>query len=193
MFAEAQGVAWLFTARILQGVATGIAMSAISAALLDLQPSGSPRLGALVGAAAPLTGLALGALGTGFLVQYGPAPTRMVYWLLLVAFALATLVASAIPETVSRDGSWLRAIRPRVAVPRSLRTAFVATIPCLMATWALGGLVLSLGPSLTARVLGDSSHTAGGLPIFVMAGVSAIASGCATPMRAPPRAEGWSR
>ena len=45
-----------------------------------------------------------------------------------------------------------------------------------MATWALGGLILSLGPSLTANVLGEASHTAGGLPIFILAGVSALAS-----------------
>ena len=57
-----------------------------------------------------------------------------------------------------------------------MRSAFVAAIPCLAATWALGGLILSLGGSLTARVLGESSHLAAALPIFVMAGVSAVAS-----------------
>ena len=175
-FAEARSVAWLFAARILQGVATGIAMGAISAALLDLQPASRPRRGALVGVAAPLTGLAAGALAAGLLVQYGPAPTRLVFWLLLAGFAVALGFAAAIPDTVRPNGSWLRSLRPRVAVPRYLRAAFVATIPCLMATWALGGLVLSLGPSLTAGVLGDASHIAGGLPIFVMAGVSALAS-----------------
>jgi MFS family permease len=176
LFAEAQSVAWLFAARTLQGVATGIAMGAISAALLDLQPDSRPRLGALLGVAAPLTGLAAGALGAGLLVQHGPDPTRLIYWLLLGAFAIAIVVAAAIPETVRRDGPWLHALRPSIVVPASLRVAFVATIPCLMASWALGGLVLSLGPSLTASVLGNTSHLAGGLPIFIMAGVSAAAS-----------------
>jgi MFS family permease len=176
LFAEAGGVAWLFAARILQGIATGIAMGAISAALLDLQPGDRPRLGALVGVAAPLSGLAAGAIVSGVLVQYAPEPTRLVYWLLLGGFALATLLAVAVPETVRGDGSWTAAVRPRVAVPGSLRTAFLAAVPCLIATWALGGLVLSLGPSLTAGVLGDTSHVAGGLPIFVMAGISALAS-----------------
>ncbi len=176
VFAEARSVAWLFAARILQGVATGIAMGAISAALLDLQPASKPRLGALVGVAAPLTGLATGALGAGLLVQYGPVPLRLIFWLLLGAFALATAAVPAIPETVARDAAWRSSLRPRIAVPQSLRVAFLATIPCVAATWALGGLVLSLGPSLMAGVLGDASHTAGGLPIFVMAGVSALAS-----------------
>ena len=176
LFAEAQDVEWLFAARILQGVATGIAMGAISAALLDLQPRDNPRLGALMGVAAPLSGLAAGALVSGFLVQYAPEPTRLVYWLLLGGFALAVGIAMTVPETVRGDGSWSHAMRPSVAVPTALRTPFMAAIPCLVATWALGGLVLSLGPSLTAGVLGDTSHVAGGLPIFVMAGISAAAS-----------------
>ncbi|MEA2150562.1 MAG: hypothetical protein QOD69_2392 [Solirubrobacteraceae bacterium] len=176
LFAEARGVGWLFAARGLQGVATGIAMGAISAALLDLQPRTSPRLGALVGVAAPLGGLAAGALGAGLLVQYGPNPTRLVFWLLFAAFAVAIVLATAIPETVLRNGPWAHALRPSLAVPGPMRVAFVATIPCLLASWALGGLILSLGPSLTAGVLGNTSHIAGGLPIFIMAGLSSLAS-----------------
>jgi MFS family permease len=176
LFAEAQSVVWLFAARALQGIATGIAMGAISAALLDLQPAEKPRLGALLGVAAPLGGLAAGALAAGLLVQYGPNPTRFIFWLLLGGFAVVTLVAASIPETVPRSGPWLHSLRPSIAVPGPLRVAFIATIPCLMASWALGGLVLSLGPSLTAGELGNTSHVAGGLPIFIMAGVSSLAS-----------------
>jgi predicted MFS family arabinose efflux permease len=176
LFAEAQSALWLFAARILQGVATGIATATISAALIDLQPPRHQRLGALVAAAAPMCGLAAGALGSGLLVEYGPDPTRLVYWLLLGAFACAALLAGAMPETVERNGSWRRSLRPKVAVPAALRADFLATIPCLTATWALGGLILSLGPSLTAKVLHDSSHVAGGLSIFIMAGVSSMTS-----------------
>ena len=176
LFAEAQSVAWLFAARTLQGVATGIAMGAISAALLDLQPAERPRLGALLGVAAPLGGLAVGALAAGLFVQYGPDPTHLVFWLLFGAFALALLVAAAMPETVPRGGAWAHSLRPTVGVPQHLRIAFVATIPTLMASWALGGLVLSLGPSLTAGELGNTSHVAGGLPIFIMTGISSLAS-----------------
>jgi MFS family permease len=176
LFAEARGVPWLFAARTLQGVATGIATAAISAALIDLQPPHRQRLGALLAASAPMTGLAAGALGSGLLVEYGPEPTRLVYWLLLGFFVLATLVAAAIPETVGRRPTWARSLRPTVGVPSSLRADFLATIPCMTATWALGGLILSLGPSLTARVLHDSSHVAGGLSIFIMAGVSSLTS-----------------
>src|SRR5207248_3538921 len=48
-FAGASGVRWLLVARILQGVATGTALGAISAALLDLQPRAKPWRGRLMG------------------------------------------------------------------------------------------------------------------------------------------------
>ncbi len=46
----------------------------------------------------------------------------------------------------------------------------------LIATWAVGGLVLSLGPSLAAVVFGLHNHLVGGLVVTAVAGVSAVAS-----------------
>ena len=122
LFAEARSVEWLFAARILQGVATGIAMGAISAALLDLHPTDNPRLGALVGVAAPLTGMAVGALVSGFLVQYGPEPMRLVFWLLLGGFALAIAAVAGDPGDGRGDAAWPMSLRPRSRCPpRSAR------------------------------------------------------------------------
>jgi len=99
-----------------------------------------------------------------------------VFFLLLGAFALAFVATLAIPETVKPEGLWRHSLRPRIGIPPHMRAAFVAALPCLAATWALGGLILSLGPSLTRDVFGEESHLAGGLPIFLMAGISAAMS-----------------
>src|SRR3954451_13484514 len=175
-FADASAVGWLFAARILQGLATGTAMGTISAALLELQPDSKPWLGGLMGAVAPLTGLALGALSAGLLVDYGPDPTRFVFWLLVGVFAAALVAVLSIPETVERDGGWRASLVPRIAVPSQMRSAFIAAVPSVAATWALGGLILSLGASLTAGVLCEERQLGGGLPIFAMTGVSAVNS-----------------
>ena len=45
----ASDAGWLFTARILQGLGTGMAAGAISAWLVDLQPPDRPGLGSVVG------------------------------------------------------------------------------------------------------------------------------------------------
>jgi len=73
-FIAASGAGWLFTARILQGLGTGMAAGAISAWLVDLQPPDRPGLGSVVGSVTPISGLAAGTLGAGLLVQYGPDP-----------------------------------------------------------------------------------------------------------------------
>jgi len=189
-FALSGGVGVLVAARVLQGVATGIAMGAVSAALLDLQPRSQPNLGALMGVVGPMSGLATGALATGLLVDYGPAPTKLVFWVLLGAFATAAVGALVMPETVKSDGAWRHSLRPRIGVPPSMRAPFAAALPCLAATWALGGLILALGPSITATVFGDDSHVAGGLPIFLMAGISAVASVRVRDMSARVTAQG---
>src|SRR4051812_21258382 len=108
IFGVAHGVGALFAARIVQGFATGVATGALSAALIDLQPSHRPQLGALLSAAAPPLGLAAGALGSGLLVQYGPDPLRLVYWLLVGIFAVAIAGVAAMPETVARHEGSLR-------------------------------------------------------------------------------------
>ncbi|MFJ9690639.1 MFS transporter [Kitasatospora sp. NPDC101183] len=176
LFIRADGVAWLLAARVVQGLATGAATGATSAALLDLQPQRQPRLGPLVNSTAPITGLALGALGAGLLVQYAPHPRTLVYALLLGAFALCALCVPAIAETSPRRPGALASLAPRLGVPPQAGPLFLAVVPCLFAVWALGGLYMSLGPSIAAGVLHLTNHVAGGLVVFALTGTGAVGS-----------------
>ncbi|MGI5128291.1 MFS transporter [Pseudonocardia sp. CA-107938] len=176
-FAQASDVGWLFVARVLQGIATGAATGAISATLIDLQPPGG-RLGALMTNVASSGGIAAGALGAGLLVEFAPAPSQLVYWLLTGLFVAGWVGVLVIPETVPesarRDGSWRGSLRPRVAVPASVRTTFLTLAPSLVATWALGGLYLALGGSLARGVFHVTSPLAGGLVIVALNATSAL-------------------
>lgn len=175
-FVLAQGVAMLFVARVLQGVGTGVATGAISAWLLDLEPAEAPGLGSVVGGIAPMAGLAAGAVSSGLLVQYGPDPLRLVYWLLAAVFAASVAALALVPDDVRPRRGWLRTLRPAIGVPPGARQLFVASLPSLVATWALGGLYLSLGPSLAVALLARNSHIAGGCVIAALAGAGAVAS-----------------
>ena len=175
-FITAEGVGGLFVARSLQGVGTGIATGAISAWLLDLQPTGNPRLGSLVGGIAVVAGLAAGALGSGLLVQYGPDPLHLVFWLLAAVYALALAAMPLIPDPIARRPGWFGSMKPVIGVPPAARSLFVALTPSLIATWAVGGLYLSLGPSLAASLLESGSRVAGGLVIVALLGSGAVAS-----------------
>src|SRR5579875_1869425 len=91
-FLSAHGVGALYAGRLLQGVATGAGVGTAGAALIELQPSHRPALGGTVNAGGSMAALAVGALGASALVQYGPAPTRLVFWLLLAASLLAVVL-----------------------------------------------------------------------------------------------------
>jgi MFS family permease len=175
LFLTAHGVGLLFAARVLQGIAVGAATGALGAALIDLQPGGS-GLAPVVNAGATIFGLAVGALGASGLVQYGPAPTHLVWWLLLGAFSVAIPGILMMRESAARHPGVLASLRPRVKVPARARSTFAVAVPCLQAAWALAGLYLSLGPSLAVQVLASPNRLWGGLVVFLLTGTGAAAT-----------------
>ena len=171
LFWGADSVDWLLAARVLQGVATGIATSALSAGLLDLHR----ERGAVVNSVAPMIGLGVGALGASALAQFAPAPTRLVFDLLLVVFALQALAALYLPETVERRAGAWRSLKPSMAIPAQARTTMWQVLPVNTAQWALGGFYLSLGPTLARIVTHDDSPMIGGALIATLVLSSAAA------------------
>ncbi len=191
LFLASDGTEWLLAARAVQGLATGAAVGVLGAYLLDLQPAGGSRLGSLVNSAAPTTGLGLGAILTGLLVQYAPHPTRLVFVILAATFvllAMATVVLpeTVVPETVRPVGGAFRALRPQVAVPPAARRAFTAAVPTMIATWALGGLILSVGGSLLATTFGQTNHAVVGVVLGLFAASGAVAAVLARDLAAAP-------
>ena len=84
-----------------------------------------------------MAGLAVGALVSGLLVQYGPDPQQLVFWVMLVIYALALPSALIMPDRVVRAPCWLRSMSPQVGVPPAARPQFAAMAPSLAAMWAL--------------------------------------------------------
>ncbi len=175
LFLAAHGVGALYAARSLQGVAAGLASGPIGAALIDLQPPGTQRAPVVTSVFSSL-GLALGALVTSALVQYAPAPTHLIWWSLLAVFAVSIVAVLAMAEPGIRRPGVLASLWPRVAVPRQARGTFAGAVPCIVAGWALGGLYLSLGPSLAAAATGSPNLLWGGLVIFLLCGTGAVAA-----------------
>ena len=176
LFLVAGDVYMLALARIVQGLATGAALSTLSATLIDLQPEHAPKRGGVVNGVAPLAGLALGALGCGLLVQLAPAPTSLVFVILLVALAGSAVAVYLSPETSKLRPGARASLRPRVGLPERLRKDMLAVTPILIASWSLGGLYMSLGPSVASDVLGVGSRLTGGLVVAALCGTGALAA-----------------
>ena len=124
VFMLADSAAWLFVARGLQGLATGAALSAASAALLDLHPRRDPASVGLTNATAAASGVGLGVLVSSSLVQLGIEPRVLPYVVLLTLFALAFAGAYWMREPVLERGR-LRLTIERPSIPPVVRRPFV--------------------------------------------------------------------
>jgi MFS family permease len=183
LFALAHGVGLLYAARALEGIAVGAAINPLGATLLDLRPRGG--LAPLMSSISPTSGLALGALLTSVLVQFGPAPTQLVWWLLLGIFAVSFVLVAVMPEPGTRRPGALASMRPHISVPRPARGTFARAVPALVAAWALGGFYLSLGQSLAAHLSGSRDPVWGGAVVFLLLGVGAATGLAVRNVRAP--------
>jgi MFS family permease len=186
VFVAAGDVLLLILARFLLGLATGMALGAIGAWLLDLEPPNRRGIGTLSNGVGTLAGLGVGAFGASLLVQYAPDPTHLVFWILAGGYALTLLAITAIPDEVGRKPGWVATMRPTIAVPGPAREMFVAGAPGLVGTFALTGLYMSLGPSLALLLLDTDNRAAGGLVILAL-----IGPGVAAAVALRSRDPGW--
>jgi MFS family permease len=147
----------LAAGRVLQGLACGLASTALASYIVDVAP-GRPRwLAAATSAGAPLAGLTVGALGSGALVQYAPAPRQLVYLLTVALLAVCAVLLLASPETVTPTRGVVASLRPRLAVPAEVRPLLPAAAAVFVSTWALGGFYQAFSPSVAADNLGTTN------------------------------------
>jgi MFS family permease len=171
LFATAASAAGLVLARIAQGLVTGAALSAVGAAMIDLNKS----RGTVANAVAPAFGSAAGGIVAGFFVQFLPAPTHLIYAALAAVYVTQTVGLKFMKEPIAPiPGAW-NSLKPQLALPSAAREPLLLALPVLIAVWALGGLYNSLGPMLMRSMLGTNAPLVCGLAIFVLAASGGIA------------------
>ncbi|HEY5260824.1 MAG TPA: MFS transporter [Solirubrobacteraceae bacterium] len=123
LFVVADSVGWLLAARAVQGLATGAALGAAGAALIDLHPRGDAGQVGLVNGVASTIGIASGALISAVLVAVAPAPRVLPFLVVCALIVIALFAVWAIPESVAvADRPRLRPTRP--SIPEPTREAF---------------------------------------------------------------------
>ncbi|MDB5641684.1 MAG: multidrug resistance protein [Hyphomicrobiales bacterium] len=140
----------LAVARLLQGIATGVAMTSLGATIVDAQP----RHGATLNGVTAFIGLTTGSLLAGVLIAWAPLPTRLVYAVLLAITVVEIMVLYFVPETSRKKPGGLAALVPSISVPQAAKGAMLRLVPLNVAGWALGGFYLSLMPALITAATG---------------------------------------
>jgi MFS family permease len=165
-FIAADGTVVLGLARVLQGLATGAAIGALSAAQAEFAKGISPGLAPVISSASPTFGLAAGGPVASIVVQYGPAPLRLIYWIVLAGLVVGLALVIGMRETGERRVGAVASLIPHATVSVQARPTFVKAMPSIIAIWALSGFYLSLVPGLSQRIVGSGNLLWGGFVLF---------------------------
>lgn len=176
VFWHADSVALLVVARVVQGVASGLLLSAVSAAITDFEPPSRPGSASVWNAVAPMLGLGLGAFAAGIALDIDSNALADIFAPLVVLYLVLAVLFCFIPETAPRKPGALGSLRFKLTVPDSMRGDFLRGAPAIFAGWATGGLFLSLGANIVHTELGGDAHIWQGLAVGVLAGSGAIAA-----------------
>jgi len=174
LFSVADSVGWLFAARAVQGVTTGLALGAAGAALLDLHPRHDGQNAGLVNGVVSAAGIGTGAIVAALLAQYAPDPLLTPFLVLLGLLAIALVGALAMPEPVAQTTRPRFSVQPP-RVPPATRAPFVLAALGVLSSWSVGGVYLALGPSLAADLLHTDNLVAGGAAVLALCLPAALA------------------
>lgn len=175
-FLAAPDIGWVIVARAVQGIATGLATSAFSAAIVEHAPAHLKKLAGGLAAASVAGGLALGALATGAAVQFTPIANTIVFGALTLVMALAIVFVALTGETSSRrPGAW-RSLTPRISIPGNVRAEFLAGIPVHVAAWMTPAFFLGLSPAVLRLHFGLDGGLVTGFTAFLGPVVAAVSS-----------------
>lgn len=162
----AGGTEWLFGARILQGISIGAASGALTASIVETEPSGDRGRAALATTAVSLGGLGAGPLLAGLLAQYAPGPFTTSYALEAGLLLVALVLVAFLPGTTRRT-HW----RPRrPSIPVGMEQVFAVGGSANFLAFSVIGLFLSLVPGYVLSLSGSTNlAVAGGAAALMLA------------------------
>lgn len=179
LFAIADSVLVLGVARFLTGIAVGVIVSAGMAAVVDVGGFARKRQASLAASVAMVLGAGLGPLLAGIFAQIFPEPVAPLFTTELVILACALIVAGALPlkryhVRAGREDAVKRTWRlPHV--PHQYRMHLVFGIAVFAPGITATSFVLSLGPSLLAKLLNISSPLiAGGMACIMFLAATGV-------------------
>jgi MFS family permease len=157
-------------ARLLGGLAIGVAAGAGTAWIAELEPDHDRRRATLITVVSTMAGVGSGPLISGLLADFAPWPLRLPFLLDLALLAVVAALAWFGSETVAKPVTkWGEvSLRPRIGVPHEIRAAFIAPALTAFATYAMLGFYTSLVPGLIKGALGIRSHAVDGAIVFEM-------------------------
>jgi MFS family permease len=164
----------LIAGRLLMGLGAGLASTSLTSYIVDAAPARPAWLASVASSQTVMLGLAVGAIASGALVQFGPWPRELIYLVAVGLLLLSAALLALSPETATPSpGAWL-SLRPHVRVPARVRHLLPVAAAVFLATWATGAFYQAFVPALVEDQLHTRSPLVLGLVFAAYMGPSAL-------------------
>lgn len=163
----------LILGRLSQGLACGLASTAITSWMVDHSASVRSWITPAVLSCGPMTGLTIGGLGSGFLYEYVAFPRQIGFILGLILNIICLFLLANSQETMPSKRGIAASIKPNFSLPPKTRKAYPVAACTFICTWALGGFFQAFGPTMAREQLHSQSAIAAA---FVFASIMAPSS-----------------
>lgn len=164
----------LIAGRLLMGLGAGLASSSLTAYIVDAAPPRPTWLASVASSQTVMLGLAVGAIASGALVQFGPWPRDLIYLVVISLLLLSAALVAISPETVTPSPGGWRSLRPSVRLPVRVRHLLPVAVAVFLGTWATGAFYQAFVPALVEDQLHTNSSLVLGLVFAAYMGPSAL-------------------
>ena len=120
-------------------------------------------MAAVASSQASNVGLAMGAIASGGLVEYGPRPRQLVYLIVIGLLIACAVWIAAAPETIERTPGLWQSMRPRIRFPARSRRLIPVGAVVFVGTWSTGAFFQTFAPALVVDQLRTRSSWSVGL------------------------------
>jgi MFS family permease len=167
-------IGMLIAGRLLMGFGAGLASSSLAAYIVDTAPARPTWLASVASSQTVMFGLAVGAIASGALVQYGPWPRDLIYLVAIGALLISAALVAISPDTVTPSPGVWHSMRPHVRVPVRIRHLLPVATAVFLATWATGAFYQAFVPALVENQLHTENSLVLGLVFAAYMGSSAL-------------------
>lgn len=171
---EVDHIGILIAGRLTMGLGAGLAGSSLTAYIVDAAPPKPAWLASVASSQTVMLGLAVGAVTSGALVQFGPWPRNLIFLVMIVLLLVSAVLLAVSSETVMRRPGVWRSLCPSIRVPSRIMPLLPVAAAVLLATWATGAFYQAFVPALVEDQLHATSPLILGLVFAVYMGPSAF-------------------
>ncbi len=156
LFLHADGIVLIWLARIVQGIAAGLTMSAVSVFVVDTISQYRLSWGAIVVGCGPFLGITIGSISSGLSYEL-TASSTVIYYAMIASAVLALLLLCLTIEPLSKKASVRSSIKIRLYFKQSLLSRYLVSALVYLSVWSVGGFFLTFSASMASQVFGQDS------------------------------------